>query len=357
MIRSRAAILKSIGDWHYDEISIPNLNSEEAIIKIISSGICSTDIVRSMETGFYSYPIVPGHEMLGYIYKLGKKIPNLKEGDKVCVYPLINKCEDDQCCGHVHGSHGFGKYPNLCSTYDFLGSRSNGGYSEYVLSPIKNLVRVPTNLDDDLSIFTEPASVALHALNIAKQDRTFDSVLILGLGPIGISIAAWCKFNKIENVIGVDRNLHRFDNFKKIGYSNIIDTNKKNISENITKYADKNGVEIVFECSGSEELLNNGIQNLKKSGKIIILSNQLKNVQLNTKSMNKILREEIVIKGSWSSILEPFNEWELTLETLKKGQLNIKHLISHKFKFSDAPKLFKSLHKKELKYSKVLLTL
>ena len=42
MIKSKAAVLKDIGDWHYDEISIPNLNSEEALIKIISSGICST---------------------------------------------------------------------------------------------------------------------------------------------------------------------------------------------------------------------------------------------------------------------------------------------------------------------------
>ena len=357
MIKSKAAVLKNIGEWSYDEIIIPDLKSDEAIIKTISCGICSTDIVRSMQTGFYSYPIVPGHEMLGYVYKLGKKTQNLKEGDKVCIYPLINKCEDLQCCGHVHGSHGFGKYPNVCSEYDFLGSRSNGGYSEYILSPIKNLVKVPTDLNDNLSIFTEPASVALHAFNIARNDRKFDSVMILGLGPIGILIAAWCKINKIQNVIGVDRNQHRFDNFKKIGYSNIIDTSREKISEKIIELVDKNGVEIAFECSGSEELLNLGIQNLKKSGKIITLSNQLKNVQLNVKTLNKILREEIVIKGSWSSILEPFNEWEYTLQTLKNEKLNIKNLISHKFKFSEASNIFKSLYNKEFKYSKVLLSL
>lgn len=357
MIKSKAAVLKSIGNWSYEEIEIPEIKPEEALIKTIHSGICSTDIYRSMQSGFYSYPIVPGHEMFGYIYKLGKKNVNLKEGDKVCIYPLINKCQSIDCCGKIHGPYGFGKYPNVCSKYDFLGSRSNGGYSEYILSPTKNLVKVPDEIEDDLAVFTEPASVALHAFNLAKQDRKFDSVIILGLGPIGLILAAWCKLYKIETVIGVDRNFNRFENFKNFGYSKIIDTSLDNFEEKIKDHTNNNGAEVVFECSGSEKLLNYGIQSLRKSGKLIILSNQLKNSQLSVKSLNKIIREEILIKGSWSSILSPFNEWEFTLDTMKNNKLNIKRLISHRFSFSDAPKLFDSLYKKKFKFAKVLLTI
>ena len=141
MIISKSSLLKGLGNWDYDEIKINDPNKDQAIIKIISCGICSTDVVRSMKIGFYFYPIVPGHEMLGYIYKLRNTNNNFKEGDKVCVYPLITKCTDISCCGASHGAYGYGKNPNLCSDYDFLGSRSHGGYSEYVLSPVKNLVK------------------------------------------------------------------------------------------------------------------------------------------------------------------------------------------------------------------------
>ena len=120
MIKSRAAVLRGLGDWRYEEIDIKNPNKDQAIIKISKSGICSTDVVRSMQFGFYSYPIVPGHEMYGYIYKLGSKTKNLKEGDKVCVYPLITKCKDITCCGNSHTIYGIGKAPNLCSDYDCL---------------------------------------------------------------------------------------------------------------------------------------------------------------------------------------------------------------------------------------------
>ena len=356
MIKSKSAVLKGIGNWAYEEIEIPEIKQNESLIKTISSGICSTDIYRSMKSGFYSYPIVPGHEMFGYIYKLGTKNSYLKEGDKVCVYPLINKCTDINCCGKLNGAYGIGKYPNVCNHYDFLGSRSNGGYSEFILSPTKNLVKVPNSIDDDLAVFTEPASVALHAFNLAKMDRKFDTVIILGLGPIGIILAAWCKLNKITNVIGVDRNDNRFNAFKSLGYSKIINTKLENAEDKIQEFTNKDGVEVGFECSGSEELLNCGIQGLRKSGKLIVLSNQIKDSQLSIKSLNKVLREEILIKGSWSSLLTPFNEWEFTLETMKNNQLNIKNLISHRFKFSDTPTLFRSLYKKEFKFSKVLLS-
>ncbi len=356
MKKVKAAVLKNLGEWTYDEISVPEPEKDRAVIKIVKSGICSTDVIRSMEFGFYSYPIVPGHEMFGYIYKLGSKVDNLKEGDKVCVYPLITKCTHISCCGDCNTVYGVGKAPNLCSDYDFLGSRSHGGYAEFVSSPIKNLVKVPAKLDDNLAVFTEPASVAHHAFKLALQDRKFDSVIILGLGPVGILLASLCKFYKISNVIGVDRNENRFKNFKELGFKNIINTNKDDFKNSISKFTAKDNVEVAFECSGSEELLNKGITSLKKSGKIIILSNQIRKTTLSHETLNKILRQEIQIKGSWSSVIEPFNEWEETLEMMLNNKLQIQNLISHNFKFSDAPHLFKSMYNKEFKFSKIILT-
>ena len=355
MIKSKSSILKGLGEWDYDEINVPQPSHEQTIVKIISCGICSTDIVRSMKTGFYSYPIVPGHEMIGIVYKLGGKNSILKEGDKVCVYPLITKCVDEYCCSHSHGIYGYGKVPNLCTDYDFLGSRSHGGYSEYVLSPTKNLVKIPDGLSNDLAIFTEPASVALHAYNTAKKDINFDTVIILGLGPIGILLASWCKLNKIQNVIGVDRNENRFENFRNLGFKKIINTNNDDFLSKLNDFGFKKGVEVAFECSGSEELLNKGILSLVKRGKIVVLSNQIKNLTLSTQVLNKFLRNEIKITGSWSSVLEPHNEWSETLEMLKTDKLLVKGLISHRYKFSEAKKIFPDLYKKRIKYSKILL--
>ena len=353
MIYSKSALLKGLGDWDYDEISIPNPNKDQVLVKVTQCGICSTDVVRSMEVGFYNYPIVPGHEIIGKVYKIGNNKSGYKEGDKVCVYPLIT-CGSSDCCGDSISAYGFQKNPNLCSKYDFLGSRSHGGYSEYILAPIKSLVKIPDNLIDDLSVFTEPAAVALHAFRMAQKDRKFDTVLISGLGPIGVLLAAWCKNFNIKNIIGIDRNEHRFQNFENVGCDQKINTNNDNFLEKIKSYTSNDLVDVAFECSGSEDLLLHSINGLKKGGKIIILSNQIKEIKLSKEILNKILRQEITITGSWSSIIEPVNEWEESLNFLVKNQ-HLSSLISHKFKFSEAKKTFPDMYGKKFKFSKVVL--
>ena len=219
-----------------------------------------------MKVGFYSYPIVPGHEMVGTVYKLGKKCKDIKEGDNVCVYPLITKCSptnDLSCtCSDLDQT------PNLCSDYDFLGSRSHGGYSEFVLSPVENLVKINDKISKDIAVFTEPAAVALHAFEVAKKHNKFEKVLILGLGPIGVLVANWCKINQIPFVVGLDRNAHRFKNFMDSGYSDIIDTSKSTLEDKVKSLSPK-GFDVVFECTGTEEMLNPSDDLIKERMRIL----------------------------------------------------------------------------------------
>ena len=101
-------------------------------------------------------------------------------------------------------------------------------------------------------------------------------------------------------------------------------------------------------------MLNTSIDGLKKGGKIVILSNQIRDIKLSRETLNKILRQELTITGSWSSIIDPVNEWEESLEFLKNNPY-INKLISHKYHFSSAKKVFPSMYKKEFKFSKIIL--
>ena len=348
VIKSKAAFLKDLGNWTYGEINIPNPNLDQTIVKIIACGICSTDVVRSFGVGFYFYPIVPGHEMLGIVHKVGGKSFNIKEGDKVAVYPLITKCDTEECCGYSSD-------PNLCSKYDFLGSRSNGGYSEYVLAPTCNLVKIPDSLTGKLGVLTEPMAVALHALKKSNYKNS-ENILICGLGPIGILVAHWCKINSIKNVCGLDRNDIRFKNFKDTGYNNIINTNKDNINEKLLDYTEKKGFDIIFECSGSEELFNFSITALKKKGQLVVLSNQIQNINLSKKTLNALVRYEINIQGAWSSLIKPKDEWSEAIEGLVEIKNNLNNFISHDYKLSESREVFYRMHKKAFPFSKVILT-
>ncbi|MFC1715360.1 alcohol dehydrogenase catalytic domain-containing protein [Candidatus Poribacteria bacterium] len=115
-----------------------------------------SDVPRVMKKGTYSFPLIPGHEFAGEVAQIGEDIStHFKVGDRVAVFPLI-PCKECAYCQ-------IGEYAQ-CDNYDYLGSRRDGGFAEYVAAPVDNLVPIPDNVDFDCAAMAEPASVALHAV-------------------------------------------------------------------------------------------------------------------------------------------------------------------------------------------------
>ena len=340
----KACTLLSIKNWEFGETSFPEDYDKEhwAIIKTTMNGICSTDVLRSMKTGFYSYPIVPGHEIIGKVHAIDKS-SDFKVDDRVAVYPLI-PCNE---CVHCRNED-----PNLCDNYNFLGSRTNGGYSEYLLAPIKNLVRIPDNVSDAKAVFTEPLAVTLHAFKVAESYKKPRKILIIGLGPIGLLMAMWAKYKGIKDVFAIDRNKNRFSVFQKIGFSNHLNTNEDNIDkfEENSDYFDT-----VFECSGSTALQRVGINKTMKKGQFILLSNPNDDLLMDQNLYSRILRSEINFRGSWSSKIKPDNEWKESLELLAGKKCDPAILISQKIKLDELPAIMPEMYEKNFDFVKVVV--
>ena len=340
----QAAVLESLGNWNYRKMPMPECGDHEVVIQTKRSGICSTDVVRSMKTGFYRYPIIPGHEFCGVVVHKGKNVSTFDIDDHVAVYPLM-PCKKCKPCTK-------GKQ-NLCDSYNFLGSRTHGGYAEYVLCPEENLIRIQKGISSEQAAMTEPASVALHGIKVAELDAQCETAVIMGLGPIGLMTVQWAKIFGIKTVIGVDRNEHRFRIAKEIGTNHVIDTRDSEASVTINDLTNKDGADIIFECSGSDELQTQSILSAAKGGKIVILGNPAKNLAIDKDAYSRILRREITITGSWSSMIGQKNEWEESLRAMKEGKIDPIPVITHGFHLSEAKQVMEDMHFKKFEFSKV----
>ena len=127
----KAYVLHGISDLKYEEVGMPELKSGWAIIKVKSCGICSSDIPRIYKNGTYHFPTIPGHEFSGIVTDVGNRENKKLIGRSVGVFPLI------PCFSCVHCSN---KDYEICSDYDYLGSRRDGGLAEYVAVPVWNLI-------------------------------------------------------------------------------------------------------------------------------------------------------------------------------------------------------------------------
>jgi len=412
----KAAVLYGIGDLRFEEVPLPQIKEGEALIKVKACGICGSDIARVMEKGTYSFPLIPGHELSGEVAEIRENISNLEKkgegvsfinGDRVVAVPLL-PCYR---CPHCQ----VGEY-NLCDNYNYLGSRCNGGFAEYVKVPRENLIKIPPGVSFEEAALTEPASVALHALRRTKME-VGDRIAILGTGPIGVLLAQWARIWGADQIFLVDIVEKKLRVAQEYGFTEVINASKGDIVKSILEKTEQRGVDVSIEAAGVPITFKQSIQIARKGGKVIFLGNMRGEVILSDELISSILRRELAMYGTWNSRFIPLedsegeveshktfslgdkdkprktsglgdkdetceiigplrgeddfpsslfplplgerievreNEWATTLHFMKIGKLKVKPLITHRFRLKQAKEAFQMMYEGEEFFNKVI---
>jgi len=332
-----AAVLRDINDFEIEKKKQKSLKEDEVIVKVMSCGICGSDIDRVYKNGMYSKNLVPGHEFSGIVLKTNQDNDHLMN-QRVAVFPLIPCKKCDYCKSE--------KY-NLCDNYNYLGSRCDGGFAEQVVVPKDNLVPIPNNVTYDQASLLEPLAVVHRGVKKLTDVANAD-VLILGLGPIGVIAGMLCKHFGANMIAGIDRNQHKMIIAKQAGFDEAwtpdINVNNRTFH-------------ILIDCSGASELINMNIHNIKKEGSILFLGNHQNDLCLEPRTMSKILRSELKIYSSWNSnISDPFkNDWKVCMNLMSKNEIDVNPLITHRYQLKEIVEAFDKIKDKKISCLKVLI--
>ena len=341
-----ALVLHGIGDLRYEKMPVPEIGNTDVLVKVKAAGICSSDIPRAMVTGAYHHPLILGHEFAGEVVETGDEVKNVKVGDRVAVFPLI-PCR--KCCYCQIGEYA------QCDNYDYLGSRCDGGFAEYVRVPSWNLVQLPKEVEYEEAALTEPISVGLHALRRTNVDIG-DAVAVMGSGPIGIIIAQWAKILGAGKVFIVDVIPEKLEIASKLGFKNCINAKEVDPVKKIIEETEGLGVDLAVESAGSAVTFEQCLRVTRKLGNVVFMGNIGTDVTIPKKTASTILRNQLTMYGIWNSSFAPMpkNEWVITVRYMEKKKLNIKPLISHKFKLRDGNKVFDMMYKRREFFNKVI---
>lgn len=312
----KACVLNKINDITLKNIEKPKINNNEVLVKIKACGICSSDIDRVKKSGAYHYPLVLGHEISGQIVEVADNDKISLIGKKVVIFPLI-PCKICDCCKN-------GDFAQ-CKSYDYFGSRRNGGFAEFLSVPLWNIKIVDNEIPFEVAALTEPAAVAYHAFSKISELNN-KNIIIFGTGIIGILTGYWAKLCG-HNITFITKNEKKKQILNDMGFKNFI-------SE-----VQENNFDISFECVGSNESITNAIRSVKQKGSVIVVGNPKEDVLLNKNIYWKILRQELNIIGVWNSRY-PL-DWDYVLNNIKSIPVN--ELITHRFKLSDVQNAFNTL--------------
>jgi len=343
----KAAVLHAVGDLRYEDVPIPKVAAGEVLVKVRAAGVCGSDIPRVMTRGTYSFPLVPGHEFAGEIAHIGDDVStSFDVGDRVAVFPLIpcGKCAYCQ----------IGEYAQ-CDDYDYLGSRRDGGFAEYAAAPADNLVLIPDNVDFDCAAMTEPASVALHALRRTGVDAG-DSVAILGAGSIGIMLAQWARICGAGRIFLTDIVDDKLNVARRYGFDDCINAACEDAVKRIVEETDGRGADICIEAAGTPITFEQSLRIARKLGKVILMGNVSGDVVIPERTASAILRGQLTIYGTWNSSFTavPKDEWRTALQFMSSGALDLKPLITHKFKLDQVNDAFDMMYNNREFFNKVM---
>ncbi|WP_298500621.1 galactitol-1-phosphate 5-dehydrogenase [uncultured Methanobrevibacter sp.] len=324
--------LYGIGDLRFEKKETYKLTKDNVLVKIKYCGICSSDIERVFINGTYNFPTIPGHEMSGQIVAVNDEDEELL-GKKTSIFPLMPCFKCDACQKQEFAQ---------CATYNYFGSRCDGGYSEYLLVPKWNLVLFNDKLDYKIAALCEPGAVAIHSVNIGNIQED-ENIAISGTGTIGMMIALIVK-SRNANVTVIGRSDESLEFSKKLGFNILLTSELKN------KTFDK-----VFEVVGNNESINQTIDLTDNFGTVILVGNPKDDVLLDKQIYWKILRKQLILKGIWnSSYSSKVNDWKEILNLMTEGDIPFESLISKEFSMQDYNKAFDYLRNSNEKKLKVM---
>lgn len=318
------------------EVSIPQIEDGEVLIKTKVLGICGSDIESYLGRRHVKTPIIMGHEATGIVTEVGKSVSSITVGDSVVIEPNFY-------CGKCSSCR-IGR-TNLCENKIILGATRDGAFAEYVKIPETFTWKIPKNLDLTKAVLIEPLSVILHAIknvNILPGDN----ILIVGGGPLG-SLFALTLLEMGTNVIIQEVSSSRRAFLEKMGLQ-VTSLSEDELNDKITTAFNGKKADLIIDTVGSGSSISQALKMLKSGGTIVIAGLAGGDALI---PVDRIVRHEITIKGSIIYV----GEFRKAIKLMEKKADTFGKIITHIFPFSDFEKAFNvAINKEGLK---VLMTL
>ncbi len=369
----KAYVLNGIADIEYKDVEAPvhdgsgiigrngqtSVSEDECVIvKVHAAGVCGSDIPRIYKTGAYHHPLIPGHEFSGEVVSAGSESLKDLVGKRVGVFPLI-PCKECMPCKK--------KLYEMCKNYNYLGSRCDGGFAEYVKVPASNLIELPVNVSYEQAAMLEPISVAMHSIRQCglslepEGDERDLNIVISGMGTIGLFTLMLLKGMGYRNICCIGNKDFQTGYAAMLGISEDRSCNIKNDDPVVFVNEKTNGcgADVFFECVGRNESVSLGLNILAGGGKLQLVGNPASDMIFSKDEYWKILRKQLKVTGTWNSSFtgENDDDWHLVLKALEDEKISPEKLISHNLKFDELIKGFEIMRDKTEGYIKVMTLL
>lgn len=305
------------------------VNDTDVLIRMTHVGVCGSDVHYyshgRIGNQIVSYPFTVGHEGAGIIEAVGSNVSKVKKGDRVAIDPAMPCGVCDQCLNNR---------PHTCRKLKFLGcpNQAEGCLSEYIVMPQNSCFPLTNGITQDEASLSEPLCVGYYGVKLSSF-APGANIGILGAGPIGMSVLVSALIHNPGKIYMTDKLANRLQLAKQNGAFWTGNPEKTDIVEQV-KTLQPDMLDVVFECCGKQEAIDQAIDLLKPGGKLMIIG--IPEVTRYSFSVDSMRHKEICIQN----VRRQNGMVEECLEHIAQGRIDMKSWVTHRFPLSKTAEAF-----------------
>ena len=324
-----ACLLKSSRHVGVEEVPVPNLSRGDVLLRMKASGICGTDLERVR--GALGSGGILGHEVSGVVDEVGGAVEGISPGDRVVAHHHV------PCYRCYHCSQGDF---TMCeefkrSNFEPCGMADLFRVSEFNVAR-GALIPIPPTLSFEDGAMIEPSACCIRAIR-RVQVQPADNVLVVGLGPTGLTQIKLLRRITSGTLIGTDILESRLEMGKKNGADKTVNPASADVPTAV-KSLTRIGVDVAIVATGNEKVLAQALESVRKGGRLLLFGAPAQGARFNL-DVSKLFSRQISIVTSYSCVEAEMHQ---ALKMLHEGSLDLRKLITDRFKLKDAPNAFET---------------
>lgn len=327
-------VASGVGQVELRDIPEPEVGPGQVKIKVQAAGICGTDL-HIYKDEFRSWPpVVLGHEVAGEVVAVGAGAEGVPLGQRVTTETYFSTCGQCRYCRTGRA--------NLCLNRRSIGSAVNGGFTNYVVVPFRNVHPLPDSVDYRAGALTEPLACVVHAVLTTPTVSPGDVAVIAGPGAIGLLTLQVVKAaGATAVVLGTNGDEQRLALAKQLGADYVVNVQQGDAAALVAAITTEGlGADVVYECSGAGPAAQQLLTLARRGARYVQIGLFGKPVAWD---VDQICFRELIVTGSNASVP---SAWLRALQLLESGLVRTAPLITADYEVTDWQAAFSGFEQK-----------